>query len=159
MTVKTLKTTCSLLKNDMQNMQYTWRCGCLNKWREGRHNFFLLAADSTSSCMERYKISQELVKRMRGVRILIEVGRIYISLWNMNWRILFHTDIFDLIHYVIVVMQQKTMKRELPWDIKVCFVVYNLQAYWKFCPRLDCQHVASDVASPSVWWECGLNWL
>lgn len=101
--------------------------------------------------------------------ILTEMSRIYISFWNTNGRVthLSLSAFFKILHRHIWFdtlcnsnyATYTSLKRELPCDVKLCFLVHNLQADWKFCPRPDCQHVASDVASPSVWWECGLNWL
>ncbi len=51
------------------------------------------------------------------------------------------------------------------WDVSnVCFdtmvtLFLDLQADWELCARPDCQHVPSDVASSSIWWECGLDRL
>ena len=39
------------------------------------------------------------------------------------------------------------------------FFLADLQVDWELCAGLDCQHVPSDVASPTVWWERRLNRL
>lgn len=104
--------------------------------------------------------------------ILTEILRVYISMFlSQQWETytcnsfwpFFNLLLLHIWFYTLCNWSNErcstTTKRELPWDTIVCFIVCDLQANWKFCPRLDRQHVTSDVASPSVWRECGFNWL